>query len=381
MKGHIRLGRVAGVDIALHYSWFLIALLITLSVGATFGEAESGFGSNPLVLWASAILTGLLFFGTLVLHELAHVLAAEHAGLPVRSVTLFALGGVSHIQGEPERPGTEFWIGVVGPLTSLVIGVVCLGLARVLGWSAAEQPSTPATAILAWLGGVNLLLALFNMLPGYPLDGGRVLRSVLWKIRGDRGRATWQAATVGQAVAIFFIVLGLLQFFRRGGIGGLWLAFIGWFLLTAASTSSRAVTAAESLKGLNVADAMSADCGRVGGERSVADFVEQDLLRAGRRCFVVEDDRRHVAGLVTLHEVKSVPRKQWDERRVRDIMRPLDSLKTVNPADPLGNSLELMSQEDVHQLPVLENGRLLGVLTRGDVLRVLQVRQELAAST
>jgi Zn-dependent protease/CBS domain-containing protein len=381
MKGHIRLGRVLGVDIALHYSWFLIALLITLSLGATFGEAESGFGSNPLILWTSAVFTGLLFFGTLVLHELAHVLAAQHAGLPVRSVTLFALGGVSDVQGEPERPGTEFWIGVVGPLTSLVIGVVCLGLARVLGWSAPGQPSTAATAILVWLGGVNLLLALFNMLPGYPLDGGRVLRSLLWKIGEDRGRATRQAAAVGQAVAIFLIAFGLLQFFTGAGFDGLWLAFIGWFLLSAASTSSRAVTAAESLRGLNVADAMSADCGRVGGERSVQDFVVQELLRAGRRCFVVEDGHGHVAGLVTLHEIKSVPRKQWNEKQVRDIMRPLDSLKTVNPADPLSDSLQLMSLEDVHQLPVLENGRLLGVLTRGDVLRVLQVRQELAAST
>lgn len=379
MKGHIRLGRVAGIDIALHYSWFLIALLITLSLGTSFRDSESGFGTHPVMLWSAAVLTGLLFFATLVVHELAHALTARRAGLPVRSVTLFALGGVSHIQGEPERPGTEFWIGIVGPLTSLAIAVVCLSAARWIGWAGDAEPATPAAAVLVWLGGVNLLLAVFNMLPGYPLDGGRVLRAVLWKVGGDRGRATRQAATIGQGVALLLIALGVLQFFTGATIGGLWIAFIGWFLLAAAATSARAVATLESLKGLTVGDVMSTDCGQVSGQSTLADFVQEELLKSGRRCFVVAEPEGRVAGLVTVREVTSVSRREWTGKRVQDVMRPLERLETVAPTDGLGESLERMSREDVNQMPVLEGGRLRGVLTRGDILRVLQTRRQLAA--
>jgi Zn-dependent protease/CBS domain-containing protein len=379
MHGNIRLGRVAGVRIALHYSWFLIALLLTLSIGASFRGDQSGLGAHPAVLWTVAALTGILFFATLVLHELAHALAARASGLPVRSVTLFALGGVSHIDGEPERARTELLIGIVGPLTSLAIGLACLGVAAALGWSFGASPSGPVLAVLVWLGSVNLVLAAFNMLPGYPLDGGRVLRAGLWWLTGDRGRATRWAAAGGQAMAFLLIALGILEFFAGAGIGGLWLAFIGWFLLSASSASAQTEDALEKLRGLTVGDAMSRDCGSVDARRPLRDFVEGEIMRSGQRCFVVHDGDDSVAGLVTLHEIGAVPRREWEGKRVADVMKPLEGLRSVAPGDPLAESLRVMGQENVQQLPVVEHGRLAGVLTRGDILRVLRARRDLAA--
>jgi Zn-dependent protease len=379
MRGNIRLGRLAGIEVALHYSWFLIALLLTLSLGASFGSKQGGFSARPLLVWSVAALTGVLFFGTLVLHELAHALAARAARLPVRSITLFALGGVSHIQGEPDRPRTELWIGIVGPLTSLVIGLACLGLARALGWTATAPAQTPLTVVLVWLGTVNLLLAAFNMLPGYPLDGGRVLRAALWKLTGSRRRATRIAASVGQAVAIGLIALGVVQFFTAAGVAGLWLAFIGWFLLAAASASSHAVDVYEFLGGVSVGEVMSREYASVDGQLSQRTLVDEELMRNGRRFFVVENVDGRAAGLVTPREVTSVPRREWPNTRVADVMKPLESLRSVAPRDSLGESLDLMSREEVHQLPVVEDARLAGVLTRGDILRVLRTRRELAA--
>jgi Zn-dependent protease len=379
VRGHIRLGRLAGVEIALHYSWFLIALLLTLSLAASLRGSGVGLGERPAVLWAVAIVTGLLFFVTLIAHEMAHALAARASGLPVRSVTLFALGGVSHVQGEPERPRTELLIGIVGPLTSLAIGGACLWLASQLGWSGESMPATPLTAVLVWLGSVNLVLAVFNMLPGYPLDGGRVLRAALWWIIGDRARATRLAAAGGQVVAVLLIVLGVVQFFAGAGIGGLWLAFIGWFLLSAASASAHTVVALEALRGVTVRDAMSRECGTVDGARTLHDFAANELMRSQPRCFAVEGAGRDAGGFVTLEQVTAVPRREWPRRRVVEVMQPLAAAQAVAPEDSLAGSLELMSREGLKQLPVVEQGRLAGVLTLSDALRVLELRRSLAA--
>jgi Zn-dependent protease len=332
------------------------------------------------VLWTVAAATGLLFFGTLVLHELAHAFAARASGLVVRSVTLFALGGVSHVQGEPDRPRTELFVGISGPLTSLAIGVLCLLLGSALGWRpGAGGPQAPETAVLVWLGSVNLVLAVFNMLPGYPLDGGRVLRAMLWWLTGDRRRATQLAAGVGQAVAVLLIALGLVQAFAGAGLGGLWIAFIGWFLLTASSATAFTADALDALRGVSVRDAMSRRCGTVDGSRTLGDFVEHELMRSGDRCFVVADGTRSGMGLVTLDAVAAVPRRSWSEKRVADVMQPLQLVRSVAPEAPLADSLERMSRDGVQQLAVVEDGRIAGVVTRGDVMRVLEARRALAA--
>jgi Zn-dependent protease len=365
-----------GIEIGLHYSWFLIALLITLSLVGHFGTTRPEWGET--VTWAAAIVTGALFFSALVLHELAHALTARARGLPVGAITLFALGGVSRIKGEPKDAKTEFLIGIVGPVTSAVLGLGCLLLATAFGWGLGADPSSPPLAVLVWLGYINLGLALFNMVPGYPLDGGRVVRALAWWLTGDPARATRTAARGGQAVAYAFIVVGLLRFFAGAGLGGLWIAFIGWFLLNAATASYGGVETLERLRGLRVADVMTRDCTVVEAETSLQQLVDEFVLRTGKRCFVVVDGSG-VVGLITPHEVKGVPRAGWTERTVRDAMRPLAGLRTMGRESSAAEALETMTREDVHQLPVVTGGRLEGVISRGDVLRALRTREELGA--
>jgi Zn-dependent protease/CBS domain-containing protein len=373
MESQVRLGRVFGIEIGLHYSWFVIALLIIMSLVGQFRATQPQWGD--WVIWISAVVTGLLFFSALVVHELSHALTARARGLPVGAITLFALGGVSRIEREPERPATEFLIGIVGPLTSAVVGLVCLVLALGLGWEPGADPSRPVLAVLVWLGYINFGLAVFNMVPGYPLDGGRVVRALAWWSTGDATRATRFAARGGQAVAYLLIVLGLLRFFAGAGLGGLWIAFIGWFLLNAAGATYGRLEAMERLRGLRAADVMQRDCARVEGATRLQSLVD-DLLRTGRRCYVVVDGARPL-GLITPHEVKEVPRDRWGEITVREAMRPLERLRTVRPDSSVADSFEMMVREDVHQLPVVADGQLEGVISRGDILRVLRARQEL----
>jgi len=206
MEAQIKLGRIFGIQLGLHYSWLIIALLVTLSLVGQFYAINSQWGTG--VIWATAIITSLLFFTTLLLHELSHAAVARSRGLPVRSITLFALGGVAQIEKEASDAKTEFWMAIVGPITSIVIGVFCLILAWSLGWSPVREPRTPPMAVLQWLGYINIALAFFNMIPGFPLDGGRVLRAIVWWITGDPTRSTRIAAKVGQSIAFAFIIWG-----------------------------------------------------------------------------------------------------------------------------------------------------------------------------
>jgi Zn-dependent protease/CBS domain-containing protein len=373
MHAHLKLGRFFGVEVGLHLSWALIALLITLSLGQHFQSTNRGWGLG--IVWVSAIVTALLFFVAIVLHELSHALVARARGVPVRRITLFALGGVAEMQKEAEDARTEFWVGVVGPLTSAAIGVLCLGLGRALSGEAAGSDS-PVAAILVWLGLINLSLAAFNLIPGFPLDGGRILRAGIWWLTGERSRATRVAARVGQLVALGMIVIGLVRFFAGDGLPGLWIAFIGWFLLGASGASYLELQLAEKLKGLRVADVMAEDCQLVDGWLNLEGFVSDHLLRTGRRCFFVVEQGR-VAGLVTLNEVKAVPRPRWRYTTLSEVMRPLARLRTVSPETPVSEALERMAREDVHQLPVVSNGHLDGVLSRANILRFLETRAEL----
>ena len=369
MRSQIRLGKVFGIQIGLHYSWFLIALLIVLSLNAQFHSANAVW-STGLVL-AMAVATAVLFFISLLLHELAHSLVAQSRGIPVREITLFALGGVSQIEGESPNAKTEFQIAVVGPLTSLVIGLLCLAAALVFPGAV----TTPSKAMLLWLGYINLGLAAFNLVPGFPLDGGRILRAILWWKMDDDQRASRLAAITGQLVGGLFITLGIVQFFLGANVGGLWIAFIGWFLLQAAGESRRQAGLKRAFQDVRVADIMSHDCATVDGRQSIQDLVER-LLKTGRRCFIVMDDG-HVAGLVTPHEIRQVERSRWPATLVDSVMRPLQGMRAVRPDAPLGSALEVMARENLNQLPVMSNSHLDGVLSRAEVLNYLQTRSEL----
>ncbi len=377
MKAQVKLGRIAGISIGLHYSWFIIALLIALSLAQHFRDVTPQWSST--VVWAAAVVTSVLFFAALLLHELAHSLLAKARGLRVRAITLFALGGVSQIESEASDAKSEFWIAIAGPITSVVIGLVVLGTARLAGWAPGAEPAIPVIAVLVWLGYINIMLAAFNMIPGYPLDGGRVLRAVIWWIIGDADRSTRLSAQAGQAVAFMLILLGLFRFFVGANFGGLWLAFIGWFLLDAARASYVQVELIAGLRGRRVADIMDRDCSTVEGHLSLQDFVDEYLLRSGRRCFVVVQNDR-VTGLITPHEVKSVDREVWSQTSVQSVMRPFGQLRTVAPDTPAIQALELMSREDINQLPVISDGRLEGVFSRSHVLRFLRTHAELHSS-
>jgi Zn-dependent protease len=370
MRSHIKLGRLFGVQVGLHYSWILIAGLIALSLAGRFQATDPAWGPN--LIWAAAILTSLLFFVSLVAHEFAHAMMARAHGIPVRAITLFALGGVAEIERDPENARAELLIAIVGPLASAVIGLACLALAAALG-SATDFGETPAQAVLSWLGYINVTLAAFNMIPGFPLDGGRVLHAVVWWISGNAQRSMRIAAQTGRAVAVLFIGYGLFRFMTASGIGGLWLAFIGWFLLEAAGSTYAQVRVAEALQGMCVGDIMMRDCPTVDSRTNLKSFIEDDLLRTGRHCFIVTDAGREV-GLISPAELHGIPRTHWFYKTVCDAMRPLEYARTVAPEMPVAEALEAMGRENLSQLVVGEGGRLLGVLSRANVLGVVEAR-------
>lgn len=375
MRSQIKLGTIFGVELGLHYSWLVIALLITLSLVGQFHATNQDWSDT--IVWATAILTGLLFFACLFAHELSHALVARARGLPIHKITLFLLGGVAQMEKEAADPKTEFWMAIAGPITSSVLGVLLLGLARLAGWTPPASPLTPGTALLVWLGYINLALAAFNMIPGFPLDGGRVLRAILWWAMGDVERSTRAAARVGQLIAALFIAFGVFRFFQGAGLGGLWLAFIGWFLLQASSATYLQIRTGSLLSGLSVKDLMSPTFETVDPHISLYDFVNQQLMRTGKRCFLVMENG-HLLGMVTPKEVRQVEPSRWPHKQVIDVMRPVSQIHFVAPDTAAKEALEIMGREDVHQLPVISNGKVVGIVSRAHILEVLQSRSELS---
>jgi Zn-dependent protease/predicted transcriptional regulator len=375
MHPELRLGRIAGIPIAIHHSFFIIAVLITLSLASYFGSTNGSWG--PPAVWLYAIVAALLFFASIVVHELSHAAVARSRGVPVRGVTLFALGGIAQIERDAADAKTEFWMGIVGPLTSAAIGAGALGLALALGWTPGTEPDSPLVAVLKWVGYLNVSLAVFNMIPGFPLDGGRVLRALLWWKNGSLIAATRTAARLGEIVAVAFIVLGIVRFFLGAGIGGLWLAFIGWFLLNASRENHEQLEAVEALRGLTVGDLMARDCPMVRAHTNLRELVEEHVIRTGRRCFLVTEEDGRVVGLVTPDEVKGVTNRRWPFTTVDQVMRPIAELHTVNDGAPASEALQMMLREGLRQVPVLRNGQLEGVVSRGHILSAAATRAEL----
>lgn len=375
MQAQVKLGRIAGIAIGLHYSWFIIALLIALSLAEHFHLVNPHWSDT--MLWSAAILTSVLFFLTLLLHELAHSLLAKARGLRVKEITLFALGGVSQIESEAPDAKGEFWIAIVGPITSVVIGFILIGLAWLSGVRFGTEPSTPVAAVLLWLGYINIALAAFNMIPGYPLDGGRVLRAILWWITRNADRSTRLASQIGEVVAFLIILLGLFQFFtEHGNFGGLWLAFIGWFLLDAARTTYAQAGLTSALRGRRVGDIMDRNCPTVESYLNLQDFVDEYLLRSGLRGHVVIQNQE-IVGLITPHEVRKVPRDLWPQTSIQAAMLPLSKVRTVSPETPALQALQMMGRDDINQLPVVSNGHLEGIFSRTHVVRFLHAHAEL----
>jgi Zn-dependent protease len=315
-------------------------------------------------------VASLLFFGSVLIHELGHSWVALRNGLPIRSITLFVFGGIAQIGREPGTPSVELRIAIAGPLTSL-------GLAAVFGagWLAAGDLIVLA-APLRWLARINLTLAVFNLIPGFPLDGGRVFRALVWRWTGSFQRATVAASFTGQLLAFGFIALGILTVLGGNVLGGVWLTFIGWFLQNAATAASAQAGLSELLQGVRVAQAMAPECPRVAAAMTLDRLVQDEVIGKGRHCFVVADDG-HLQGLLTLHEVKAVPRERWGHVRVDEAMAPTDRLITTTPQENLGAALSKMDDASVAQMPVVDGGRLVGLLTREQVLHYVRARAEL----
>lgn len=365
----VSLGRWFGIEIGLEPSWFIIFVLLTFSLSGMLAASHPDLA--PPLHWTVALLGSVLFFGSILTHELAHSLVAIRSGVRVHSISLHIFGGVSRLGSEPKRPWDEFRIAIVGPVTSFVLGALFLGVAQVV------PPTSIGNCVASWLGTVNLGLGVFNLLPGFPLDGGRVLRAIIWAAKGDPRKADAVAFMTGQAVAYGLILVGVtLAFGLRQFMSGLWLGFLGWFLLSAAQPSRMQSTLREILGRLRVSDVMRAPHSLMSPDTLVSTAVNEHVLKTGERTFYVSDEGRFL-GWVTLQELKRVSQDDRGLLALRDILIPSERLARVSPSDALVQAFEKLDEEQVHQIPVIDGDSLVGVLSREDMLRLVSSHLEL----
>lgn len=371
VKGSYRIARIGDIDIGVHYSWIFVFLLVAWTLASGVFPAEFP-NLDSTTYWTMGVASSLLLFASVLVHELAHSFVAESKGLRVRDITLFIFGGVSNLREEPRSAGDELLISVVGPVASLVLAAVF--------WVIAGATSFPdsVNGVLGYLAGINLILGVFNLIPGFPLDGGRVLRAMLWARTGSLEKATRIAVGAGRAVALLFVLAGLFTIVSAGSfINGIWLIFIGWFLDNAAEANGQQAEAMEKFRGVTVERLMHPEPRVVEPGTSLAELVWLHLLESGQRAVPVAENGRLV-GMVTLKEIKEIPQDRWPESTVSDVMTGVDEVRTVKPNDTAATALRLMNESEAEALPVVqEDNRLIGVVRRDDLARYLQIRREL----
>lgn len=368
----LRLGQVRGIEIRVDPSWLVIAFIVAFFFYALFSQEFANLG--PAARGILAGLSVIVFFGSVLLHELSHSLMAQRLEIPVESITLFLFGGFSKMKMEARQPRDEFLVAVVGPLTSLVLAAILWAI----GMAGTEVLAPPLRFAVMQLAFLNLLLGLFNLLPGFPLDGGRVFRSVVWRASGSLTRATRAAVTGGRMIAALMIALGILSLFA-GYLGGLWMAAIGWFLLQAASAAGQDVTIRHLLREVRAREMMSPELVTVPSGASLQEAVDDFFLRYDHSAFPVEDLDR--PGLLTLRAVRQVPREQWDRRQVWTVITDLDELCTVGPETPMSEVMDHLQEQDQDRVLVMENGRVVGIITPRDVARWVRRSEELGLTT
>ena len=371
----VRIGRLAGIEIGIHYTWLLIAVLIAGSFIGYLSDTQPLWPANTI--WSAAIVISALFFASVMLHELAHAFVARAYGIHVRTITLFALGGVTRIEKQAATPTAEFWMGLAGPVMTAAIGMLCGWLGSWWGRGSNVAGIQPLSAILLSLSSLNLMLAMFNLIPGFPLDGGRILRAVLWGVTGDEIRSTRISSRVGQGVALGMFTLGLWEFLSAASLSGIWLALLGWFLLDAATASYVQAEVLTGLSDIRVGDLMSHECPTVPADLSVQRFAEDHVLQTARRCYAVED-RGKLVGMVTPADLAKTERRRWHETTVIQVAHRLNELRSVSPDTPVVEALQTMGREDLNQLPVITAGRIEGLLSRSHILRALHAHGELS---
>jgi len=371
VKSSLRIGKIFGIPIGINYTWFIVFALVTISLATGYFPTRYADWSLPGYL-GIGLLTSLLFFASVLIHELAHSVVALAWGVPVKGITLFIFGGVANIGREPDRPLAEFLIAIAGPVASLLLALGFGGL-----WLAGQfLDLAPLAALGLYLGTINLWLGLFNMIPGFPLDGGRVFRSIVWAWSGDMNRATRWASTLGRGVAVLMIVGGGVLFLMGNVANGLWLAFIGWFLDNAASQSGQQAWLREALKGYTAKDFAAATCQTVDSNMPLDWLVRDFVLPQGQSCFLVTDGQQ-AQGMATLGQIRQVPRQQWGWTPVRQIMTPLSSLTPVRASESAYRVLERMLSEKQSLLPVVDGNHFLGLVRQDSLLRFAQTRSSL----
>lgn len=372
MRG-VKLGKVLGFEISIDWSWLLIFFLVvyTLAVGY-FPKLHPRF--DVQTSWVLGVAAAILLFVSVLIHELSHSVVARRYGTDVKGITLFIFGGVSQTTDEPKSAAEEFWMAIVGPATSIVLAVV-FGVLELVGMTA-RWPAE-AIALVAYLAMINFALGIFNLVPGFPLDGGRVLRSIVWAITGNLEKSTRYASYAGQGFGYALMAIGLLEIVMAGAlIGGLWLIFIGWFLTGAARSSYEQLVVRQELAGVPVETVMTTDVPEIPAEMTIRQFVDEHLLRHEYACYPVLK-RDEVVGVVGTEEVRAVPSQMWDFTPVEAIVHRIDGAYQIDSREDAWDALAKLTSPDVCRLLVMEDGHLKGTLGREALYRLIQTHPKM----
>lgn len=365
LKGSWKVATIMGIPMRVHFSWLIVFGLITWSLSSRYFPIAAP--DLPIAsYWVKGVLAALLLFASVAFHELAHSYVAQKYKLTIESITLFIFGGVAQMKGEPPHPKAEFWIAIAGPFSSFLLSAFFFILAM--------NTAGGAKPLFAYLAQINFIIGVFNLIPGFPMDGGRVLRSVIWRRKRDYFYATQKASSVGRMIALFFIFFGLFSIFT-GGPGGLWLMLIGWFLYSAAQASYQQSTLQETLSGIKVKDIMVTDLKTLSPSITIDKAVDEYFLRYGYGGFPVTDDGKFL-GIVTLKEVKNIPREDWGRVKASDILVPHDKKWEVSINDDVIKALELMIKEDKGRVVVTEKDRIIGLITRNGIAQYVQIKRK-----
>lgn len=366
----IPIGRIFGIAVDLDYSWFLFVGLLAWILAVSYYPSEFRNWSTG-EYWLMGLVTALLLFASVLIHELGHSVVAKRFGLKVPRIVLFIFGGISEIAAEPPSAGAEFWIAITGPVVSFVLAAFFWEIEPLVA------SSQQLYALAKYLAFLNFILGLFNLVPGFPLDGGRVFRAILWHFTGRYRRATRIAAMTGRFIGFALIFIGVWQALQGNFIGGLWTAFIGWFLESAAGSMLQQEVVKSLLGEYKVLDAMTKDFPRISGDATIQELVDDYILPGKTRYFVLNGQDGAV-GMVTLGTIQKVPRTEWASTHAAQIMVPLTKLDATRPDAELWTALEKMGRDGVNQLPVVEGSGIVGILTREDVVHYMHVLQAFA---
>lgn len=389
-NGHsLSLFTVFGIEIRLDISVIIIFALIVYSLGN--GIYSSWHPEwTPVMIWGTALLSGIAFFASLLAHELSHSVVSQYFGIPVPRITLFLFGGVAEIKREPDRPKHEFMIAIAGPLMSLLIALICSELAFYLAGgidlAAAVQDSdlsvltnlSPLTTALFWLGSINLLLALFNMIPGFPMDGGRVFRATIWAITGDKLKATRWASNVGRYFGWFLMASGVMGLLQGQGLGSVWSILIGWFISNLAATSYKQLVADQALSGFTIADLMRTHFETVDAQLLLTEFIDNFLLRSNQRLWPVTVDNKF-AGAVSLSQLGHLPREKWAHLSLEDVMSNAETMVVLDPKCSVTDAIDTLMKAGDEPILVVRDGQVLGIAQHADIIKWMAFHQLPAA--